>query len=631
MGTKYGGYTGKVLKVDLTTQETSEYPWTDEDRKLYLGGKIMAAKILYDNIEAGMDPLSPQNYLVVSTGPLSGTGAPSSSRFNVSTLSPLTGFIASSNCGGSFGLHLKKAGYDALVIIGKSETPVWVEVTEEAVLFHDARDLWGKTTSETQDALGGDRGKLVIGPAGENLVKYSSIFSEERTAGRAGVGTVMGSKNLKAVTATGKNKVEVHDRDRMRKVYRKWTRLLKNHPFTGKHLPRYGSGFLLRSMQTHKMLATHNFKRGQFDDFDCVSGHTLAEKHLVKNWGCPTCPVKCSRQVKVDGKLVKGPELETLALLGPNLENNDLELILRWNRQLDELGMDTISAGGTIGFAMELHEKGLWDSGLEFGKTDNLTEVFDAIAHRRGVGDELAEGTKRLADKFGGKEFSINSKGLELAAYEPRGAAGQGLGYATANRGACHLNAGYMVFVEGLGLRMNAQTHRSKAALTIMNQNLMEGISAAGNCLFPLFSFYPGWLLEHQNSIIGKMVNAILPYSSGVVNLLNTLPAGLLPLQFPALPHTKALNAVTGMKMNVGILKEIGDRGFNLERLFNIRMGLTQEDDTLPKRLTDERQVESDPRSKVPLDQMKPTYYKIRGWDAAGVPSGRKKKSLGLA
>jgi aldehyde:ferredoxin oxidoreductase len=332
----------------------------------------------------------------------------------------------------------------------------------------------------------------------------------------------------------------------------------------------------------------------------------------------------------VDGKQVKGPELETLGLLGANLENSNLQKVLEFNYQLDELGMDTMTTGGVIAFAMELQEKGLWDSGLHFGQVDALPKVFEDIAYRRGIGELLAEGTKRMAEKFGGKEYAINVKGLELAAYEPRGAVGQGLGYATANRGACHLNGGYLVLMEGLGLRMNPYTPRAKAALTILNQNLMEGVSAAGCCLFPLFLFYPGWLIAHQDNPIAKLVNAMLPWSGVAVALMNHLPAALLPIHLPGFPYTKALAAVTGMKMTVGKLKEIGERGFTLERLLNIRMGLTGAADTLPKRLTDEAQIENDDRTRVPLQAMKSTYYRIRGWDENGIPSDKKKKTLGV-
>lgn len=332
----------------------------------------------------------------------------------------------------------------------------------------------------------------------------------------------------------------------------------------------------------------------------------------------------------MNGKRVKGPELETLGLLGPNIENNNLVRILEWNYQLDELGLDTMSTGGTIGFAMELQEKGLWDCGLHFGESDNLAQVFDDIAHRRGIGDLLAEGTRRLSDKFGGKDFAINAKGLELAAYEPRGAVGQGLGYATANRGGCHLNAGYLILMEGLGFHMNPYTPHAKAALTILNQNLMEGVSASGCCLFPLYSFYPGWLISHQSNPIAKLVNAILPLSGGVVGLLDMLPAWTMPIHLPLFPYTKALAVVTGMKMTMGKLKEIGERGYNTERLLNMRMGLTGAEDTLPKRLTEENQIENDPRTRVPIKKMIGAYYRIRGWDATGTPTAKKKKALGL-
>lgn len=631
MATDLGGYMGRALEIDVTSRTSCEYPWTDRDRALFLGGKIMAAKILHDNIKGPTDAFSPENIIVISTGPISGTGAPSSSRFNVSSISPLTGLLASSNCGGSFGLHLKKAGYDAVIIRGASASPLRIEITETDVLFHDASNLWGMRTGPTQEAverLTSGAGRLVIGPAGENLVRYAAILSGERAAGRAGLGAVMGSKKIKAITATGTKRVQPRDKELTTKLIKEWVRLLKSHPLTGDALPKFGTGYLLRIMQQHSMLATRNFKFGRFPDFDMVSGQTLADKYLIKNGGCLTCPIKCARVVEVDGKHVKGPELETLGLLGPNLMNNDLQKIIRWNYLLDELGMDTMTTGGSIAFAMELQEHGLWYCGLEFGKTDGLPQVFEDIAHRRGIGDELAEGTRRLAKKYGGDEFAIQSKGLELAAYEPRSAVGQGLGYATANRGGCHLNAGYMALMEGLGFNMNPHTPRSKAEMTVMNQNLMEAVSGAGCCLFPLFSFYPGWLISHQGHMVGKTVNAFLPHTGWSVNLLNRLPANCLQFHFPAFPYTKALTAIMGIKIRMGEMRDFGERGFNLERLTNLRLGMTHEDDTLPKRLTDVPQDQRKPQSRVPLDKMKPVYYKIRGWDATGKPTEQKLRQL---
>lgn len=621
---------GKVLKIDLTTREISEYPWTDEQRELYLGGKIMAAKILYDNIKNRIDPLSPENMLVITTGPVTGTGVPSSSRFNISTLSPQTGFIASSNCGGTFGMFLKKAGYDGLILTGKSEDKILIEIIDDKVSFKDASDLWGNTTGKTQELIGGRNGKIVIGPAGENLVKYASIFSDERAAGRAGVGAVMGSKNLKAVVVSGTKTAGVHDRDRLKEINKKWVKLLRSHPITGSQLPKLGTAGLLTTMNARNMLATRNYKYGKFKDFEMVSGEYLAEKYLIKNKGCITCPIQCGRQVEVNGRAVKGPEVETLGLLGPNIENNNLELILKWNYELDELGMDTISAGSTIGFAMELNEKGLWDNGLKFGETEKLSDVFRSIAFRQGIGDLLAEGTKRLAEKFGGKEFAINAKGLELAAYEPRGAVGQGLGYAVANRGGCHLNGGYLVVLEGLGLRMDPYTPKSKAAFTVMFQDIMEAVSAGGNCLFTTYAMLPSPLLKKPNSFLSNTVNSSLKHMGPPVKLINKLPQGMLAINLPMLPHTAAISAVTGMKMNFGKFKKIGERGYNLERLFNLRMGLTSKDDDLPARLKSENQIPGDNKTRVPLEIMKSEYYKIRGWDESGNIKPGKLKDLQL-
>lgn len=630
LGTKFGGYMGKVLKIDLTTKKISEYPWTDKERELYLGGKIMAAKILFDNVTAEIKPLSPENYIIVSTGPLTGTGAPSSSRFNISTLSPLTALIASSNCGGEFGTFLKKAGYDALIITGKSKNKIWIEIIDDKIKFHDANNLWGKTTGETQEILGGKSGKIVIGPAGENLVKYAGIFSGERAAGRAGLGAVMGFKNLKAVAIKGTKRVKIHNKDKTKVIYKDWIASLRKHPLTGEQLPKIGTAGLLSRMNAKKILATRNFKYGQYDDFKMVSGEYLKEKFLVKNKGCISCPIKCGRMVEVNGKVVKGPELETLGLLGPNIENNNLELILEWNYLLDELGMDTISTGSTIAFAMELNEKGLWDNGLEFGKTDNLSDIFKDIAYRRGIGNLLAEGTKVLSEKFGGKEFAINSKGLELPAYEPRSAVGQGLGYAVSNRGGCHLNAGYLVLFEGLVLSIDPYTIKSKAALTILCQNLMEATSAAGSCLFTLYAIVPEKLIREPNSLITRFVSNILKNLAGVVKFIDKSGEGIFPLSLPVIPHIKAIENVTGMKMNFGIFKNIGERGYNLERMFNIRRGLISKDDSLPKRLTDELQNPDNPGSKVPLQEMKKDYYNIRGWDRNGVPKNKVLNKLKL-
>lgn len=621
------GYAGHVLKIDLSTREVCGYAWTDADRMRTVGGKVMAAEILHRHIRPGMQAYDKDNWLVVTTGPLTGCGCPSAARFNISTISPLTGLVTSSNCGGNFGMQLKKVGFDALIITGRADKPVWVEITEQGVLFHSAAQLWGMSTGETQKALGGRSGKLVIGPAGENKVRYAAVISQERCAGRGGVGAVFGDKNLKAVTALGTKTAEVFDREKLKALNKKWVEQLRSHPLTGRQLPRLGTAGLITPMHAHSILATKNFSGGRFDGFEKVSGEELAEKHLVKNTGCTSCVIQCARQVRVDGKAVKGPELETLGLLGPNILNDNLERILRWNYELDELGMDTISAAGTVAFAMELNEKGMWGSGLVFGQTDNLSQVFDDIAHRRGIGDLLAEGSKRLSERFGGGEFAMQVKGMELAAYEPRGAVGQGLGYATANRGGCHLNAGYLVVIEGLGMDINATTTHSKAALAILFQNLMEGISACGSCLFTSYAVLPGFLVGKPNSRVTRFVNRVMTGLGPVVSLLNRHP-GIAHINLPLIRHTQALKLATGMPMHLGKLMRVGERGYNLERMCNLRLNGDAADD-LPLRLKREGQAPGMHHKPVPLEVMKRKYYAIRGWQA-GAPTPRTLKKLGI-
>ena len=637
--TNYCGYMGRVALLDLNGRKAEDYVWTDLAREKYIGGKAMASKILYDNLTGKETAFDPENLIVIATGPLTGTGAPSSNRFDISSLSPLTGITASSNCGGNFGHYLKKAGLDALVIRGRCDAPTWVEIENGSFRFHDASGLWGMKVSETQaamqQALDQARGKpvrcgmVVIGPAGENLVRYASVFSGERAAGRAGMGAVFGSKNLKAITAAGDAIPSIYDKEKAAEHHKKWVQAIRSHPLTGKQLPRLGTAGLVSSMQMHGLLSTRNYAKGQFDDFEAVSGEALAEEQTLSNDGCLSCPIRCSRRVSVDGRQVKGPELETLGLLGGNIENADLEKICRWNNELDELGMDTISTAGTLAWAMEANEKGLWNNGLAFGETDGFSRVFDDIAHRRGIGAELAEGSKRLSEKYGGTDFAIHSKGMELAAYEPRRAVGQGLGYAVANRGGCHLNGGYLVVLEGLGLDVNGQTPRGKADFCMFMQDLMEAISMSGQCLFTSYGLLPAFLVGKPNSALTRTVNAVIPFLGPAVRLLNRVPE-IAFFQLPLLPYTYELRYATGMKMNIGRFIRCGERSYNVERAVNARFGVSAENDKLPKRLTDVPQIPGRPDTKVPLEQMKKTYYRARGWERNGLPSEKKLRRLGI-
>ena len=640
MQSKYGGYMGRVLQINLSTGDVTDYPWTDKDRELYIGGKTMAAKILYDTLTGRENAYSEENPLIISTGPLTGTGAPSSSRFNISSLSPQTGFISSSNCGGTFGYHLKRAGIDALIITGRREERTWIEIDNGSVTFHNADDLWGTRVTECQRLLAEKMsskrgcdikfGKLCIGPAGENLVRYSAVISDERAAGRTGMGAVLGWKNVKAIAVCGNHDTPVHDPSATKKWCQKWFRYLRNHPLTGNQLPRMGTAGLVSSMQMRGLLATKNYTEGRFEHFDKVNGETLAEEYNIVNKGCLSCPIKCARTVTVEGEDVKGPELETLGLLGGGILNKDLYHILKWNKELDDLGLDTISASNTLAYAMEANERGLWNNGLKFGDIEGISKIWDDIAYRRGIGNELAEGSKRLSEKYGGKEFAMQSKGLELAAYEPRRAVGQGLGYAVSNRGGCHLNGGYLVILEGLGLNIDAQTPHAKADFTMMFQDLMEMISATGQCLFTSYAFFPGFLITRANGAIATAANKLLPHLGWAIRLMNKFPR-VLAFHLPVFHHTKMMQKAVGMPMTFGKYLQTGERGFNLERAVNVRFGVSAAKDSLPKRLTDVPQDPNDPRTRVPLEQMKKIYYQARGWDKSGIPTCRTLKKLKIA
>lgn len=632
MSTRYGGYMGRFLDIDLSSREVGEYEVTDSMRELYLGGKGLATRILYDITPAGVDPLGPESVLIVNTGPLVGSGAPSSSRFNVTTKSPLTGAILSCNCGGNFGLNLKRAGLDGVIFRGRAEKPTWVHIEDGEVEFNDAGDLWGLDTEETQEKLPKKAGKIVIGPAGEHGVLYANIISQERAAGRGGAGAVMGSKNLKAVTATGKQKVPVANPDKFDGDVKKWISILQEHPATGEMMPSYGTAVFINRCNVTNTLPTHNFARGTFEQAESISGETLAETRLKKNYGCVSCVIRCGRRVEVGGKEVKGPEYETLGLLGSNLENPDLGKICEWNYKADLVGMDTISLGNVLGFAMELNEKGLWKNGLEFGRTEGITELIEDIAMRRGIGDELAGGVKRLSKKYGGWEFAMQAKGMEFASYEPRGAVAHGLGYAVANRGGCHIGGGYMIYLEANGpLTMDPLTTRAKPQLTALMQTLLDSISDSGSCQFTAFTAVPKQAVElnphgRLYRVLAKSLEAFGPAVGFMLKhpgwLKFTPPMSLMQ-------HPKVIADLTGMKMTMGKYIEAGERTYLIERMFNMREGFTGADDTLPARSTAELQT-SDPASRVPLDKLLPAYYKVRGMDSKGVPSPETLHRLGV-
>lgn len=623
-----GGYMGKVLEVDLSRGTSRSYSLPDRMLELYVGNKGLGARLLYEMLPPGVDPMSPDNILIVTTAAMTGTGAPSTNRFNVTSRSPATGLIVNSNSGGDFGVRLKQAGYDALIIKGKAPKPSYISIRNEDVSIEDAAGLWGLDTEQTQERLPGKTGKMVIGPAGENLVKFAGIFSQERVAGRAGIGTVMGSKNLKAVVAGGDRRPAVADPEKYKEVCGKWREVLKNHPATGESMPAYGTAGFVNVCNATYTMPTRNFQHGQFDECDKVSGETLAETALTKNTACYGCVIACGRRVEVDGKKVKGPEYETLGLFGPNLCNSDLGAILRWNYECDLLGMDSISAGNVLGFVMEAGEKGLLKTDLAFGKIDNISKALEDIAFRRGLGDDMAEGVRSLSEKYGGKEFAIQSKGLEIPSYEPRGAVGHGLGYAVSNRGGCHLAGGYMIYLEANGpITVKPLAAIGKPGLNILNQTMLEAVSTLGCCNFTIFTMLHPLLLKYnaRSQLLAKMLSAGFLYSGDVLGAALSLPHWTIPVPppFSMFPQVKAHATCTGKYFTMGKFIELGQRSFNIDHLFNIREGFSARDDTLPRRLTDELQRAEEPDSRVPLEKMKPRYYWLRGWKRDGTIKDR--------
>ena len=620
------GYAGRVLEVDLTGRQFAFGELDEETARLYIGGKGYGTRLLYDRTAAGIDPLGPENLLIFATGPLNGSVAPQSNRFAVVCKSPLTGGIGNATCGGSFAYGMKKAGIDVLVVSGRSAGPVRLEIDgdQDDVQILDAADLWGKGTYETQKVLGKKWNHAVIGPAGEKQVLYAGIVSNERIAGRTGTGAVMGSKLLKAVSVKGSRKLDMEDPDKFKAYTKEVRKLFADHPVLGESLKRFGTGAIVNTTNGRNILPTRNFKHGRFDDAMKISGEWVEDHELkgVKT-SCIHCPVTCGRDVELEGKgRVKGPEYETLALLGSNLEIGDVKKVAEWNYHADDLGMDTISLGATLGFAMELREKGMLDVPVDFGSPAGVTELILDIGHRRGVGDDLADGVRRMSEKYGGKEFAIHVKGLELSAYDPRGSFAQGVEYATTNRGGCHVQ-GASMYMESTGpLTINPQNLKLKADIPVLQQNLACAINSMVLCIFTTYGMIPKAVHRMDpKSFAHRALTAIFENSGPMMRTVMGLKGN------PMMWFEKWLTYITGTKFSSGHLQEIGGRIFNLERMYNLREGLGGADDTLPPRILNEPTFEHMDAGH-PLGKLLPTYYKRRGWDAAGVPKPRTLEKL---
>jgi len=620
------GYAGRVLEIDLARRTSAYKPLDEEVASLYIGGKGYGTRLLYDRTEAGIDPLGPDNPLIFATGPLNGSVAPQSNRFAVVCKSPLTGGIGNATCGGSFAYAMKRSGVDVIVVTGQSERPVRIQIDgkTDTIEFIDADDLWGKGTYETQSILGKKMKHAVIGPAGEHKVLYAGIVSDERIAGRSGVGAVMGSKNLKAISLEGNRKLEMDDPAAF-KAYTKTVRtLFADHPHLGSSMKRFGTAGIVNTTNARNILPTRNFQKGHFDDAMDISGEYMEDNELVGvKSSCIHCPVTCGRQVEIEGKgAVKGPEYETVALLGSNLEISDLKKVSKWNYLADDMGMDTISLGATISFAMELAEKGMMEIDLKFGEAEGVSELIRDIGHRSGVGDVLADGSKRMSEKFGGADFAMHVKGMELSAYDPRGSYAQGVEYATTNRGGCHVQ-GASMYLESTGpLTINPQNLKLKADIPVVQQNLACALNSMVLCIFTSYGMIPAMI---HNLDPSSMTHRML--SKALENLGPMFRMSMSMKGPPMFWWEKWMTQITGMPMSAGHIQEYGGRTFNLERMYNLREGVGADQDTLPRRILEEPTFEG-MTSGHPLDQLLPRYYKNRGWDAGGIPTTKTLEKL---
>lgn len=596
-----GGYIGKILRINLTEGKTSTEPLNMELAKKYLGGRGLAGKMFADEVASDVDALAPENKLFIATGVLTGTNAPTPARYMVVTKSPLNGVIASSNSGGYWGAQLKFAGYDMVVLEGKSDHPVYITIKDDLVEIKDAAKVWGKDVYETSEALmqefGDDKAKvLAIGPAGENLSLMAAVINDlYRAAGRTGVGAVMGSKNVKAIVVRGTGKVDNANPDQMKEVVANVLQKIRENGVTGQGLGTYGSAVLVNIINENGIYPVNNFQGAYDAEADQISGETMTEKYLLKKHPCYRCPIACGRYNKWNGKEGAGPEYETVWVFGSDCGIHDYDAIHEANDLCNKLGLDTISVGATIAAGMELVQRGyikpeeLDGTPLEFGNAQGMVEWVRKIAYVEGLGAKMALGSYSLADSYGAPELSMSVKKQELPAYDPRGVQGQALAYATSNRGGCHVR-GYMISPEVLGLpeKLDRNAVEGKATWTKIFQDLTAVIDSAGLCLFTSFAM------------------------------------GLTD-------YTALVNAATGFNYTDAELLACGDRIWNNERLHNLKVGYTAADDTLPKRLLNDPIPDGPSKGQMHnLPELLAQYYAERGWDEAGVPTPECLNNLGM-
>jgi len=607
------GFFGKILEIDLTAGAVRVLPLDASVVADYIGGRGLATRLFCDTADPAADPLGPENVIAIAVSPLVGTNAPTSARGHMVFKSPLTGVIGTSNSGGGWGFTFKSAGYDALVIKGRSPEPVWIDITPAKVEIHSAAKLWGRDIHETTAELtagfsAAERPRvLCIGPAGENLVRFADVANDKnRVYGRGGPGAVWGSKNLKAVRVAGREKIQIRDPEKYKSGYDQALYLMRQAPVTKRLLRELGTAGLVELINVIDMLPHRNFQdcTHREEDLERISGETIARTILERAAGCYLCPIACQRHTRIaregsPDEIGEGPEYETVVLMGPDCGIYDLAAITTANYRCNELGMDTISFGGTVACAMELAEAGVLPKAatdgldLRFGNASVLEKLAVATAYRKGIGDILAEGSYRLGEKFGRPDLSMSVKKMDIPAYDPRASFTQALGYMTSPSGACHLRGGYAVSLAFFG----------------------------GSKEIPRFS-----LLQSPIAIRNMQNTGILQDSLGVCRFTG--------YAFGSDPWSRMLSGVTGMDFSVARLEEIENRIAALERLFNLAAGAGPADDALPPRFAESGIVVAGEKrtvSREAQEKMRRDYYQVRGWDEEGRPTAALLSSLRLA
>ena len=598
------GWSGTIARVNLTTGAVTKEATDPKDAALFLGARGLGVKIYTDEVDAKIDPLSPDNKLIFAPGPFSGTFAPSAGRYHVVTKGPLTGAIAGSNSGGSFGPELHYAGYDALIIEGKAAKPVYLWINNDKIEIRDASHLWGKWVPDTTDAVRAETDEeakvACIGPAGEKEVLFAAIMNEmHRAAGRGGVGAVMGSKNLKAIAVVGTGGIKVADPKGFEAAVLVGRKKVAANPVGGAGLKAYGTDVLVNLLNQIGSLPTRNYRDGYFPTANKVGGESLSATVLVRPKGCFSCVISCGRVSKVkDPKYAgegEGPEYEASWSLGPDCAIDNLDAITKANHLCNELGLDSITMGATIACAMDLYEAGHISKDdcegvdLSFGNVDTMVNLTRQTGLREGLGNKLALGSYRFASLYGHPEYSMTVKKQEIPAYDPRSIQGIGLEYATCNRGGCHVK-GYTIAVEvlGNGAKLDPHVTTEKAFWVRLFQDLTAAVDASGGCIFGTF--------------------------------------GMGGDDYAAM-----LSALTGVSYTVESYIEAGERIWNLERLFNLRAGFTKKDDTLPERMFNTPVATGPAKGMLSkVREILPEYYQLRGWDENGVPTEARLEKLQL-